>query len=93
MVLVHRVIRAMLHRELGGENQRMADFGINVEPGEVGLDAQRLRRIDTHLRRYVDDGRLAGWQVMVSRHGKVAHLSSYGHADREAGRAVAPDTV
>ena len=26
----------------------MADFGINVDPGEVGLDAQRLRRIDTH---------------------------------------------
>jgi CubicO group peptidase (beta-lactamase class C family) len=71
----------------------MADFGINVAPGEVGLDAQRLQRIDTHFRRYVDDGRLVGWQAMVSRHGKVAHLSSYGHADREAGRAVEPDTI
>ncbi|WP_375767627.1 beta-lactamase family protein [Archangium gephyra] len=71
----------------------MADFGINVEPGEVGLDAQRLRRIDTHFRRYVDDGRLAGWQVMVSRRGKVAHLSSYGLADKEAGRPVEPDTL
>ncbi|QSQ26445.1 beta-lactamase family protein [Pyxidicoccus parkwayensis] len=71
----------------------MADFGINVDPGEVGFDAQRLQRIDTHFRRYVDDGRLAGWQVMVSRRGKVAHLASYGHADREAGRAVEADTV
>lgn len=71
----------------------MADFGIDVDPGEVGLDAQRLQRIDTHFRRYVDDGRLVGWQVMVSRRGKVAHLSSYGLADREAGRAVEADTV
>jgi CubicO group peptidase (beta-lactamase class C family) len=71
----------------------MADFDINVDPGEVGLDAQRLRRIDTHFRRYVDDGRLAGWQVMVSRHGKVAHLTSYGLADKEAGRSVETDTV
>jgi CubicO group peptidase (beta-lactamase class C family) len=71
----------------------MADFGIDVDPGEVGLDARRLRRIDTHFGRYVDDGRLAGWQVMVSRRGKVAHLSSYGLADREAGRAVETDTV
>ncbi|MFL5349954.1 MAG: serine hydrolase domain-containing protein [Hyalangium sp.] len=71
----------------------MAEFGIDVDPGEAGLDARRLRRIDTHFRRYVDDGRLAGWQVMVSRHGKVAHLSSYGLADKEAGRAVETDTI
>ena len=38
----------------------MADFGIDVDPGEVGLDEQRLQRIDTHFRRYVDDGRLPG---------------------------------
>jgi CubicO group peptidase (beta-lactamase class C family) len=71
----------------------MADFGIDTDPGEVGLDPQRLRRIDTHFQRYVDDGRLAGWQVMVSRRGKVAHLTSYGLADREANRAVETDTV
>src|SRR3954453_10222026 len=71
----------------------MADFGIDVDPGEVGLDETRLQRIDEHFRRYVDDGRLPGWQVMVSRRGKVAHLSSYGLADREAQRPVEPDTI
>ena len=71
----------------------MADFGIDVDPGAVGFDEQRLQRIDAHFRRYVDDGRLPGWQVMVSRRGKVAHLSSYGLADKEAGRAVEPDTI
>src|SRR5437763_6811277 len=71
----------------------MADFGVDVDPGEVGFDPQRLQRIDTHFRKYVDDGRLPGWQVMVSRRGRVAHLSSYGMADVEAGRPVADDTI
>jgi CubicO group peptidase (beta-lactamase class C family) len=71
----------------------MADFGINVDPGEAGMDARRLQRIDAHFRRYVDDGRLAGWQVMVSRHGKVVHLASYGLADKESGRPVETDTL
>jgi len=71
----------------------MADFGIDIDPGEVGLDPQRLARIDAHFRRYVDDGRLPGFQVMVSRRGRVAHFSSYGLADIEAGRAVEPDTI
>jgi CubicO group peptidase (beta-lactamase class C family) len=31
--------------------------------------------------------------VMVSRHGHVAHLSSYGMADKEAGRPVEADTI
>lgn len=71
----------------------MADFGIDVDPAEVGLDGQRLGRIDAHFQRYVDDGRLPGFQVMVSRRGRVAHFSSYGLADMEAGRAVEPDTI
>jgi CubicO group peptidase (beta-lactamase class C family) len=71
----------------------VADFGIDVDPGEVGFDAQRLARIDTHFRAYVDDGRLPGFQVMVSRRGKVAHLTSYGLADIEAGRSVETDTL
>lgn len=71
----------------------MADFGIDVDPAEVGFDTQRLQRIDGHFKRYVDDGRLAGWQVMVSRRGRVAHLSSYGLADKENGRAVETDTI
>src|SRR4051795_9827107 len=74
-------------------DRSMADFGIDVDPGEVGLDAQRLQRIDTHFRKYVDDGRLPGWQVMVSRQGKVAHLSSYGFADREASKPGEADNI
>ena len=71
----------------------MTDFGINVDPAEVGIDAARLARIDEHFAGYVDDGRLPGYQLAISRRGRIAHLTSYGSADIEAGRAVETDTI
>ncbi|HWB66688.1 MAG TPA: serine hydrolase domain-containing protein [Mycobacteriales bacterium] len=71
----------------------MAEFGIDVDPAEVGIDPGRLERIDRHFAKYVDDGRLPGYQIAVSRRGRLAHLSSYGLADIEADRAVAADTI
>ncbi len=57
------------------------------------FDNQRLARIDRHLAKYVDDGRLPGWQVQVAQHGEVVHSSTYGLADLESGRPVADDTL
>ena len=71
----------------------MSGLKAEVDPGEVGLDAERLGRIDRHFARYVDDGRLAGWLVTVSRGGKLAHVSCYGERDRESGLPVEPDTL
>lgn len=64
-----------------------------AEPAAVGLDETRLQRIDAHFRQFVDDGRLPGWLIAVARHGKVAHLSTYGHRDREEGLPVEADTL
>jgi CubicO group peptidase (beta-lactamase class C family) len=58
-----------------------------------GFDTSRLRRIDSHFQRYVDDGRLAGWQVMVSRHGELAHHSTYGLRNLEQATPFTDDTV
>ncbi len=71
----------------------MSGLKAEVDPAEVGLDAERLGRIDRTFARYVDDGRLPGYLVTVSRHGKVAHVSSYGARDREEGLPVESDTL
>jgi len=71
----------------------MGELAVEVEPAEVGLDAGRLARLDRHFAAYVDDGRLVGWSVLVSRRGKVAHLATYGRRDAEAGLRVEPDTL
>lgn len=70
------------------------NHGLEIaSPDEVGMSAERLARLDTHFARYVDDGLLAGWQLVITRDGKVAHTASRGHADRENGKPVADDTV
>jgi CubicO group peptidase (beta-lactamase class C family) len=66
---------------------------VEVEPGEVGMDGGRLSRVDGHLARYVDEGRLPGYLVLVSRGGKVVHLSTYGHRHVEDGLPVETDTL
>ena len=71
----------------------MGGLSPEVDPAEAGLDPARLERIDRHFAKYVDDGRLAGWLVTVSRHGKLAYVSSYGERDKEAGLPVTSDTI
>jgi len=71
----------------------MGELKIEVDPAEVGFDAQRLTRIDRHFQRYVDDGRLPGWLLVVSRHGQVAHLATAGRRDLEADLPIELDTI
>ncbi|WP_240746776.1 serine hydrolase domain-containing protein [Cryptosporangium phraense] len=52
-----------------------------------------FERIDRHFAQYVDDGRLPGWSVLVSRGGEVVHASTYGLRDVEAGAPVEDDTL
>jgi CubicO group peptidase (beta-lactamase class C family) len=70
-----------------------SELKAEVDPAEVGLDPARLDRIDRHFRRYVDDGRLPGWLITVSRRGRLAYVSGYGSRDTEAGLPVEADTL
>ncbi len=71
----------------------MAELTLEVDPDEVGMDARRLARIDRHFERYVAAGRLAGWQAVVTRRGRVVHLGMHGRRDIEADRPVELDTL
>lgn len=71
----------------------MAQLRQEVDPGEVGLDAKALDRLDQHLAHYVDEGRMPGFLVAVARGGRVAHLTAHGHRDLAAGLPVEADTL
>ncbi len=94
----HRVapttpVRAWLTDRCGDEPSERAMLKADADPADVGLDAGRLDRLDAHLARYVDDDKLPGWLVAVSRHGRLAHVSAYGHRDVEAAAPVETDTI
>jgi CubicO group peptidase (beta-lactamase class C family) len=71
----------------------MSELKVEVDPTEAGFAPDRLRRLDEHFAFYVADGRLKGWQLTISRHGKLVHVSSCGQRDAEAGLRVTQDTL
>ncbi len=71
----------------------MATLKTEIDAGDVGFDAARLEVLDRHFQRYVDDGLLPGWLLAISRHGQLAHVSTYGQRDMEAGLPVETDTI
>ena len=64
-----------------------------ANPSDVGLAAARLERIPVHFNRYVDEGKIPGYLVLVARRGKAAYLHRYGLRDVEAGLPVEDDTI
>lgn len=66
---------------------------ITAEPKDVGFDAGRLARITDQFKPYVDDGRLPGWLIAVSRNGETPYLETYGKRDLESGAPLELDTV
>ncbi len=71
----------------------MTTVPTEIDPAAAGFDAARLARIDHHFQGYVDQRKLPGWHIVVSRGGRVVHSSTYGHRDVESGRPFADDTV
>jgi CubicO group peptidase (beta-lactamase class C family) len=60
----------------------------------TGLDAGRLERITEHFERnYIGQGKIAGCQIAVSRHGHLAYQKSFGLADIERGKAMGEDAI
>lgn len=71
----------------------MADIAVNADPSEAGFDPQRLQRITSHFAKYVDDGRLPGWQIAIARHNKTIYAQSYGSRDIATAAPVEADTI
>ncbi|OIJ93153.1 serine hydrolase domain-containing protein [Streptomyces monashensis] len=71
----------------------MAGLGQEVEPGEAGLDAAGLDRLERYLAGHVDAGRLPGFLLALARGGRVAHLTVYGRRDVAGELPVESDTL
>ncbi len=62
------------------------------DPSELGIDPDRLARIDRFIaENYIENGRFPGFTLLISRGGDVAHLSYQGEARQ--GVAMAEDTI
>ena len=64
-----------------------------VTPEAVGLSSARLGRVTDLMRRYVDEGKLAGLVGVIWRSGAVAYAEAVGQRDIEAGTPMTLDTI
>jgi CubicO group peptidase (beta-lactamase class C family) len=59
-----------------------------------GINAQAIERITDHINRnYIDNGKIAGCQIEVRRHGALAYHHNFGKADIERNKPMADDTI
>jgi len=59
----------------------------------AGLSAERLKRLDAFLQKYVDENRIAGAVALALRDGSPAYERAFGWSDKEAGRKMTADTI
>ncbi len=71
----------------------MSELKVEVNPEDVGMDAGRLNRIEGYLQGYVDEARLPGFLVAVTRGGQVTYLATGGHRHIERALPVQTDTL
>jgi len=64
-----------------------------VEAEQVGMSSARLARIDGWMQRLVDDGKLPGVSVLVSRRGQVVYEAACGMADIARKQPMRRDTI
>jgi len=62
-------------------------------PQDVGLSAERIKRIDPFVQKFIDQKRLAGAVTIVARRGKVVHFEAYGMRDIAANKPMQKDTI
>lgn len=88
--LVPLAIAVVLSAGLAGCEARSS-----IVPGAPvadGVSDERLKRLDAHFERLVDEGRIAGFVTWISRRGKVVHEHAYGMANIAAKRPMTRDT-
>ena len=62
-------------------------------PQREGMSAQRLTRIDRHMRTQVEEGVMVGGLGMIARNGKIVYNQVWGMSDREAGKPMTDDAI
>jgi len=64
-----------------------------TKPEKVGFSADRLTRINTHMQRYIDNGKISGAATLIARGDHVVHNQCQGSRNIEANLPITPETI
>jgi CubicO group peptidase (beta-lactamase class C family) len=66
---------------------------VPANPEELGFSTERLKRINDYMRRYVSEGKVAGFVTLVARRGKIAYFDKFGYRDIATETPMELDTI
>jgi len=64
-----------------------------VSPAKAGLSEAKLAEVNQFMEQAVASNKMSGGIVMVAHKGKIGFFHTYGQMDREAKKAMQPDTI
>src|SRR5439155_5820323 len=64
-----------------------------AKPEDVGLSADRLKRIAELVQRHIAAGSFSGAVTLVARSGRIAHHEAHGLMDLDAKKPMAKDAI
>jgi CubicO group peptidase (beta-lactamase class C family) len=71
-------------RQINGETAMPSTYPLpSGELASLGFAAKPLDHLDRLIKTHIDDGRYAGAQIALARHGKLALFRTYGNAKTE----------
>jgi CubicO group peptidase (beta-lactamase class C family) len=62
-------------------------------PADLGLDPDRLARLEALIQSHIDAGRYPGAQIALARHGQLAAVRTFGQARVAPAAAASDDTL
>ena len=65
----------------------------HASPEEVGMSAEGLKEIDDLVQEYIDDGRIQGVVIGITRRNKVVYLEAHGVVDDTTKRPMREDVM
>src|SRR5688572_31118454 len=64
-----------------------------AKPEEVGLSADRLKRIGELVQQHIEAGNFSGAVTLVARNGRIGHHEAHGVMDLDAKKPMAKDGI
>ncbi|HVG53625.1 MAG TPA: serine hydrolase domain-containing protein [Vicinamibacterales bacterium] len=64
-----------------------------ARPDDVGLSAERLKRVTELMQRHIDAKTFSGAVTLIARNGRIAHFEAQGLMDVESKKPMQKDTI
>ncbi|MGV3557134.1 serine hydrolase domain-containing protein [Larkinella arboricola] len=68
-------------------------FTTAKSPAEAGFSAERLKRLDTYLQGFIDQGLAPNAVTFVARNGKIVHYKAFGYSNLEKKTPLKRDDI